>query len=108
MPSSVFTIEWVAHNLVTVFVFGMIACKTGSLHVHVSGLRPVCAINFSRDQSSDKLINFLNSQLDTRDSRLDTQNYRGSSLEDRGSRGCQLTSERYCTVCSCMSGEYRT
>ena len=45
--------------------------------------RPVCAINFSRDQSSDKLINFLDSQLDTQDSRLDT---RVSSLEARGWR----------------------
>ena len=49
-------------------------------------LRAVCAVNFSRDQSSDKLINFLDSQLDTRDSRLDprgldTRNYWGSSLE---------------------------
>ena len=65
---------------------GTIARKTGSP-------RPICAINFSRDQSSDKLINFLDSQLDTRDSRLDprdsrldTRNYRGSSIESRGSR----------------------
>ena len=57
-------------------------CKTGGLHVLVFGLRPV----FLRDQSSDKLINFLDSQLDTRDSRLDTRNYQGSRLEDRGSR----------------------
>ena len=53
--------------------------------------RNVYAIIFSRDQSSDKLINFLDSQLDTRDSRLDprdsrldTQNYRGSRIEARG------------------------
>ena len=84
-------------------VSGMIACKTNSLHVHVFGLRPVCAINFSRDQSSAKLINFLDSRLETRSSRLDTRNYRGSSIEspvsrieDRGSRDCQLTFERYC------------
>ena len=63
-----------------------IARKTDSLHVHVFGLRPVCAITFSRDQSSAKLINFLDSRLDTRDSRLDTRNYRGSSIESRGSR----------------------
>ena len=69
-------------------------------------LRPVCAINFSRNQSSDKLINFLDSQLDTRDSRFDprdsrlnAQNYRGSSIESRGSRDCQLTFERYCNSC---------
>ena len=81
---------------------GTIARKTGRLHVHVFGFWPVCAINFSRDQSSDKLINFLDSQLDTRDSRLDprdsrldTRNYRGSSIESRGSRDCQLTFERY-------------
>ena len=67
-------------------VTGTITRKTGRLHVHVFGFRPVCAINFSRDQSSDKLINFLDSQLDTRDSRLDTRNYRGSSIESRGSR----------------------
>ena len=67
-------------------VSGTIACKTDSLHVHVFGLRPVCAINFSRDQSSVKLINFLDSRLDARDSRLDTRNYRGSSIESRGSR----------------------
>ena len=53
-----------------------IARKTGSLHVHIFGLQPVCAIIFSRDQSSDKLINFLVSRLD----------YRGSSLKSRGSR----------------------
>ena len=47
-------------------VSGTIACKTDSLHVHVFGLRPVCAVNFSRDQSSAKLINFLDSRLDTR------------------------------------------
>ena len=76
---------------------GTIARKTGSLHVHVFRLRPVSAINFSRDQSSDKLINFLDSRLDSRDSRLDTRNYRGSSIESRGSRDCQLTFERYCT-----------
>ena len=63
-------------------------------------LRPV----FSRDQSSDKLINFLDSQLDTRDSILETRNLiletiedRVSSLEARGSRDCQLTFERYYT-----------
>ena len=76
-------------------VSGTIARKTDSLHVHIFGLRPVCAINFSRDQSSAQLINFLDSRLDTRDSRLDpwdsrleTQNieYRVSRLEDRGSR----------------------
>ena len=50
-----------------------IASKTGSLYVHVFGLQPVCAINLSRDESSDKLINFLDSQLETR-------NYRGSRL----------------------------
>ena len=65
--------------------------------------QPVCAIYFSRDQSSDKLINFPDSQLDTRDSILETQDSiletiedRVSSLEDRGSRDCQLTFERHC------------
>ena len=43
----------------------MYACKTGSLRVHVFGLQLICAINFSTDQSSDKLINFLDLQLDT-------------------------------------------
>ena len=47
-----------------------IARKTETLHVHVFGLRPVCAINFSRDQSSAKLINFLDSRLETRYSKL--------------------------------------
>ena len=74
-------------------VSGAIARKTGSLHVHEFGLRPVCAINFSRDQSSNKLINFLDSRLDTRDSILETRDSileivedRVSSLEARGSR----------------------
>ena len=58
----------------------IIARKTGSLHLHVFGLRPVCTINFSRDQSSDKLINFLDSRLDTRDSILET---RDSILDTR-------------------------
>ena len=53
---------------------GTITRKTGSLHVHVFGLRPVC----------DKLINFLDSQLQTRNSRLDPRNYRRSSIESRG------------------------
>ena len=42
-----------------------IARKTGSLHIHVFGLWPVCVINFSSGQSGDKLINFLDLQLDT-------------------------------------------
>ena len=81
VPLSVFTIESVARNYLfsDSKVSGTIARKTGSLHVHVFGLRPVCAINFSRDQSSNKLINFL-------DLRLETRNYRGSSIESRGSR----------------------
>ena len=78
---------------------GTIARKTGSLHVHVFGLQPVCAINFSRDQSSNKLINFLNSRLNTpdlrldpRDSRLDNRNYRGSRIEARGTVNLLLSS----------------
>ena len=73
------------------FVFGF-QCeqddcpKTGSLHVHVFGLRPVCSINFSRDHSSDKLIDFLDSQLETHYSILKTNEDRGSSLEAQGSR----------------------
>ena len=35
-------------------------------------------------------------EIDPRDSRLDTRNYRVSSLESRGLRDCQLTFERYC------------
>ena len=50
----------------------MIAPKTGSLHVHVFGLWPVCSINFLRDQSSDKHINFLDLLLETRDLILET------------------------------------
>ena len=57
---------------------GTIARKTGSLHVHIFRLRPVSAINFSRDQSSDKLINFLDLRLDTRDSILETIEARGT------------------------------
>ena len=79
---------------------GTIAHKTGSLW-------PICAINFSRDQSNDKLINFLDSQLDTRDSILETRDSiletiedRGSRIEDRGSRLEGLsTFERYCIKC---------
>ena len=78
-------------------VSGTIAHETGSLHVHVFGLWPMCAINFSRDQSSDKLINFLNSQLDPRDSILET-------IEDRVSRDCQLTFERYCILKKISTG----
>ena len=65
---------------------GTIARKTGSLHVHVFGLRPVCAINFSRDQSSNKLISFLDLRFDPRDSRLDTRYSKLSRIEARGSR----------------------
>ena len=82
---------------------GTIARMTGSLHVHVFGLL-ICAINFSRDQSSNKLINFLDSRLDprssiheTRDSKLSRIEYRGSRLEARGSRDFQLTFELYCS-----------
>ena len=67
-------------------VSGTIARKTDSLHVHVFGLRPVCAINFSRDQSSAKLINFLDSRLETRSSRLETRYSKLSRIEYRGSR----------------------
>ena len=90
VPLSVFIIESVAHNYLfsDSKVSGTIARKTGSLHVHVFGLRPICAINFSRDQSSNKLINFLDSRLDPR----------FSSIESRGSRDCQLTFERYCML----------
>ena len=56
---------------------GTIARKTGSLHVHVFGLRLVCVINFSRDQSSS--LTFL-----TRDSRFNTRKYRGSRIETQG------------------------
>ena len=83
-------------------VSGTIAHKTDSLHVHVFSLRPVCAINFSRDQSSAKLINFLDSRLETRCSKLSRIEYRVSRLEDQGSRDCQLTFERYCT-CVCKN-----
>ena len=62
---------------------GTIARKTGSLHVHIFGLRPVCAINFSRDQSSNKLINFLDSRLETRDSILETRDSILEIIEDR-------------------------
>ena len=65
-------------------VSGTIARKTDSLHVHVFGLRPVCAINFLRDQSSAKLINFLDSRLETRYSKLSRIEYRVSRLEARG------------------------
>ena len=75
---------------------GTIAHETGSLHVHVFGLWPMCAINFSRDQSSDKLINFLDTQLETRSSRLETEYSKLSRIEYRGSRDCQLTFEWYC------------
>ena len=89
LPLSVFTIELVARLGNYLFsdckVSGTIARKTG-LHVHVFGLRAVCAINFSRDQSSDKLINFLDSQLDTRDSRLDPRDSILETIEYRVSR----------------------
>ena len=68
-------------------VSGTIARKTDSLHVHVFGLRPVCAINFSRDQSSAKLINFLDSRLQIY--------YRGSSLEARGTVNLLLGLRRH-------------
>ena len=67
-------------------VSGTIARKTDSLHVHIFGLRPVCAIYFSRDQSSAKLINFLDSRLQTRSSRLKTRYSKFSRIEYRGSR----------------------
>ena len=51
---------------------GMIARKTGSLYVHIFCLRPVCAINISRDQSS---LTFS-----TRDSILEIIGDRVSSL----------------------------
>ena len=99
MPLSVFSIiELVTRNLLNYLfsdskVSGKIACKSGILLVHVIGLWPVCAINLWRDQSSDKLIIFLDLQLDTRDlrldppdSRLDARNYGVSSLKARGFR----------------------
>ena len=51
------------------------------------------------------LIIFLDSRLDTRtskfltrDSKLDVFEFRGSSLEDQGSRDCQLSFQRYCNL----------
>ena len=68
-------------------------------------VRPASAIYFSRNHSSDKLIIFLDSRLDTQtskfltqDSKLEVFEFRGSSLEARGSRDCQLTFERYCIL----------
>ena len=68
--------------------------------------RNICAIILLRDHSSNKLINFLDSQLDTRDSRLDPRDsiletikdqVSRLELEDQGSSDCQLTFERYCS-----------
>ena len=69
--------------------------KTDSLHVHVFGLRPVCAIYFSRDQSSAKPINFLDLRLETRSSRLETRDSKLSRIEARGTVNLLLSG----TVC---------
>ena len=81
MPLSVLTIESVARNLVNYKVSRTIARLVVCMYTYLV-LRPV----FSRDQSSDKLINFLDSQLDTRDSRLETWYSKLSRIEARGSR----------------------
>ena len=53
-------------------------------------VRSACLIYFSRDQSSSKLIIFLDSKLERSnsrvakiDSRLDSRNFRGSRIESR-------------------------
>ena len=64
---------------------GTIARKTASLHVHVFGLRPICAVNFSRDRSSGKLIKTFSTQtliLETRDLKLSRITYQVSRLEE--------------------------
>ena len=65
------------------FVFGFQSERNDFSQEYTFGLRPAC----------DKLINFFDSQLDTRDSRLDTRDSRLdtrysklSSIESRGSR----------------------
>ena len=83
------TIESVARILVITKESGTIARKTGS---------PLCAIYSSRDQSSDMLTNFLDSQLDTQGSILETRGLILETIEDRGSRDCQLTFERYFNI----------
>ena len=105
MPVSVFTIESVAFNLVNYLfsdskVSGLIARKTGSLHVHVSGLRPVCAINILRDQSSNKLVIFLDSQVETRSSRLETRYSKLLRIKARGSRLKGLSTYFWVVLCN--------
>ena len=84
-----FTIELVAHILVITKESGTIARKTGSLFVQF--------ISREINQATSSLtFSTRNSILETRYSKLSRIEYRVSRLEDRGSRDCQLTFERYC------------
>ena len=86
-------VNWICHTQLGNSLFSdfkmsrTISHKVGSLHVHIfclhfrwSLMRPVCAINFLKDQSSDKLNNF---PLKTQTLRPDTRNFRGSDQVSR-------------------------
>ena len=76
-------------HLVIVKDSGTIARKTGSPFVQF--------ISLEISQATSSLtFSTRNSILETRYSKLSRIEYRVSRLEDRGSRDCQLTFERYC------------
>ena len=58
------------------FVCGFQSERNDYSQEYTFGLRPAC----------DKLINFLDSQLETRDSRLETRDLRLKTIESRSSR----------------------
>ena len=93
---SVLTIESVARNLVNYLfavskVSGTITRKSTLL---VCAPLATSSLTFSTRNS---ILETRYSILETRYSTLETIEYRVSRLEDRGSRDCQLTFERYCT-----------
>ena len=66
-------------------------------------VRSICPINFSRDQSSNKLIIFLDSRLDTWTSRLKTQYLKLSRIEAQGTVNLLLSGTVHLNPCSSWS-----
>ena len=100
-PSTNTRQQWIALSMVSIWQISIakhmliytVQCRSivwRCLHTRLSVQRsrvwPACAIYFMRDQSSDKLINFLDSKLEILDSGLDSQNFRESSFKSRDKR----------------------
>ena len=98
MPLSVFTIKSVSCTLVIICFWipkwaeRLLARLAVCMYTYLVCVPFVQLISREISQATGSLT------FSTRDLILDTRNYRGSRLEDQGSRDCRLTFERYCTL----------